>query len=149
MFAMYQISTSSRVHLHSFILESHGIGIVPLWAHLQAAAETSYLRVDRGMVRLCALPAHSASAASKIPAARFVRGRPTPVVSENSRRATLFFFIQDVQGRGCKPTTRTRTRANTIPMAVGTRAKKAAPLSKNKPVPLRCLSPRAQSIVPF
>ena len=84
MLSMYQTSTNPHVRPHSFILENKCIGIVPLWAHLQAAATTLHLFLDRGMARLRALPAHSAVAASRIPAERLVRGWPTPVASENS-----------------------------------------------------------------
>jgi len=56
--------------------------------------QSSRLRVDRGMVRLRALPAHSAFAVSWFPVARLARGRLLLVASENNRWTTFLFIIQ-------------------------------------------------------
>jgi hypothetical protein len=56
--------------------------------------QSSRSRVDRGMVRLRALPAHSAFAASWFSVARLARGRLLLVASENNRWTTFLFIIQ-------------------------------------------------------
>jgi hypothetical protein len=56
-----------------------------LSASASCLPQSSHLRVDRGMVRLRALPAHSAFEASRFPVARLARERLLPVASENNR----------------------------------------------------------------
>ena len=69
-----------------FILEEPMYRYCPtLGAPVSCLPQFLYWRVDRGMVRLRALPAHSAFAASWNHVARLALGRLLPVAFENNR----------------------------------------------------------------